>query len=90
MGKEKIKTVTEGTDTKGEKHSLILLNDDVHTFEYVIRALVEVCAHDPAQAEQCALITHYKGKCEVSTGEMGKLRVRRAGLAESGLKAFIK
>ncbi len=90
MAKEKVKTVTAGTDTRGEKHSLILLNDDVHTFDYVIRALVEICAHDPAQAEQCALIAHHKGKCEVSTGEMEKLRPRRAALAERGLKAFIK
>jgi ATP-dependent Clp protease adaptor protein ClpS len=90
MAKEKIKTVSEGTDTQEEKHSLVLLNDDVHTFEYVIRALMEVCAHDAAQAEQCVLIAHYKGKCEVSTGEMSKLRVQRRDLAERGLKTFIK
>jgi ATP-dependent Clp protease adaptor protein ClpS len=90
MAKEKIKTVSEDTDTQTGKHSLVLLNDDVHTFEYVIRALMEVCSHDAAQAEQCTLIAHYKGKCEVSTGEMGKLRVQRKDLSERGLKTFIK
>jgi ATP-dependent Clp protease adaptor protein ClpS len=89
MAKEKIKTVSDGTDTKEGKHSLILLNDDVHTFEYVIRALVEVCSHDPAQAEQCTLIAHYKGKCEVSTGGMDKLRAQRRDLTERGLKTYI-
>jgi ATP-dependent Clp protease adaptor protein ClpS len=90
MTKEKIKSVGEGTDTREGKHALVLLNDDIHTFDYVIRALVEVCEHDPVQAEQCALITHYKGKCEVSSGEMEKLRAQRKSLAERGLKAFVK
>ena len=90
MGKEKVKTFTTDTDLRGEKHSLVLLNDDVHTFDYVIRALVEVCAHDPAQAEQCALIAHHKGKCEVSSGDLEELRPRRAALTERGLKTFIK
>ncbi len=90
MSKEKIKTVTGSSDTTDEEHSLILLNDDEHTFDYVIRALVEICSHDPVQAEQCALITHIKGKCEVSRGEMDKLRGRRSGLVERGLKAIIK
>ncbi len=90
MAKEKIRTVDEGADTKEGKHALILLNDDVHTFEYVIRALIEVCSHDPVQAEQCTLITHYKGKCEVSSGELEKLRAQRRSLAERGLKAYVK
>ena len=90
MGKEKIKTVSESTDIREGKHSLILLNDDVHTFEYVIRALMEVCSHDAVQAEQCTLIAHFKGQCEVSTGGMEKLRLQRRSLSERELKTFIK
>jgi len=49
--------------------TLILWNDDVNTFDDVIEALVEICGHDELQAEQCATITHFKGKCAVKTGE---------------------
>lgn len=48
--------------------SLILYNDDVNTFEHVIKSLVEVCGHDAVQAEQCAMLVHLKGSCEVKIG----------------------
>ena len=44
---------------------LTLHDDDLHTFEYVIESLIEVCNHDMEQAEQCTYLVHYKGKCEV-------------------------
>lgn len=50
------------------KYLLILHNDDIHSFEYVINALMEVCAHHFEQAVQCALITHHKGSCDVRKG----------------------
>lgn len=46
-------------------YTLILWNDDVNSFDDVIEALVDICKHDPHQAEQCAMIAHYKGKCDV-------------------------
>jgi ATP-dependent Clp protease adaptor protein ClpS len=51
-----------------EIHSLILYNDDVNTFSHVIKSLVEVCGHDLVQAEQCALIVHFKGSCDIKLG----------------------
>jgi ATP-dependent Clp protease adaptor protein ClpS len=48
--------------------SLVLYNDEVNTFDHVIKSLVEVCGHDPVQAEQCATIVHFKGSCEVKCG----------------------
>ncbi|MBN3034579.1 MAG: ATP-dependent Clp protease adaptor ClpS [Bacteroidales bacterium] len=47
---------------------LVLFNDDVNTFDFVIQALIDVCEHDPMQAEQCVLIAHFNGKCPVKTG----------------------
>lgn len=47
---------------------LVLYNDEVNTFDHVIKSLVEVCGHDPVQAEQCAMIVHLKGSCEVKIG----------------------
>ncbi len=55
-------------DDGDEKRILVLHNDNENTFDYVIDVLCEVCEHDAIQAEQCALITHYKGSCHVKTG----------------------
>lgn len=68
---------------------LVLYNDDVNTFDYVINSLVLVCGHDPVQAEQCTFITHYKGKCEIKSGEMSILAPMKAGLQERGLLVSI-
>lgn len=63
------------TDHKEEEfHSLILYNDDVNTFDFVIETLIEVCEHDPMQAENCAWIAHYKGKCAVKKGTVNELK----------------
>ena len=42
--------------------SLVVWNDEVNTFEWVIETLVEVCGHSTDQAEQCAMIIHTQGK----------------------------
>lgn len=63
--------VLEQTD---EVYKLILYNDDVHTFDYVIDSLVEICNHTLEQAEQCTFLVHYKGKCTVKTGSMKRLK----------------
>ena len=57
-----------------EEKSLLLHNDDHNTFEYVIQTLVEVCDHTYEQAETCAWITHYKGKCAIKHGTFEELK----------------
>ena len=57
-----------------EEKSLLLHNDDHNTFEYVIKTLVEVCDHTYEQAETCAWITHYKGKCAIKHGTFEELK----------------
>ncbi len=79
----------EDLQRNGTSNNLILHNDDVHSFEYVIDALVNVCDHDVFQAEQCAYITHYKGKCDVKKGEIDDLAPLRYQLIEKGLQATI-
>jgi ATP-dependent Clp protease adaptor protein ClpS len=70
-------------------NEIILFNDDVNTFDWVIESLVEICDHDPLQAEQCAVIVHYKGKCGVKTGEYHELEPMCSALLERGLSAEI-
>jgi Uncharacterized conserved protein len=68
---------------------LILYNDDVNTFDYVIDSLIEVCGHEPEQAAQCAMITHFKGKCDVKKGSFDYLRPMKQELINRNLSATI-
>ncbi|HRG58763.1 MAG TPA: ATP-dependent Clp protease adaptor ClpS [Bacteroidia bacterium] len=76
------------TNVEKEK-ALILFNDDVNTFDYVIDSLVEVCNHDVVQAEQCAYLVHYSGKCEVKNGSFDQLKPLRTELSRRGLTVSI-
>lgn len=71
------------------ENEIILYNDDVNTFEHVIKTLIKVCDHSPEQAEQCSLIVHYKGKCGVKSGSISDLKPRCAKLIQAGLSAEI-
>ena len=72
-----------------EKHQIILYNDDVNTFQHVIETLVKVCKHTYQQAEQCAYIVHFSGKCVVKTGSLEELVPICTSLLEAGLSAEI-
>jgi ATP-dependent Clp protease adaptor protein ClpS len=74
----------------GPVREIILHNDDVNTFDHVIGSLVEICGHDPIQAEQCAWIVHYKGKCSVKRGTFDNLEPRCTALLDRGLSAAIE
>jgi ATP-dependent Clp protease adaptor protein ClpS len=70
-------------------HTIVLYNDDVNTFDHVIETLIQVCEHTPEQAEQCSIIVHYKGKCDVKTGAFDDLKPRCSKLLQAGLSAEI-
>jgi len=70
--------------------TLVLINDDDNTFEHVIRSLVEVCGHDTVQAEQCAVITHFNGRCEVKRGSSKIINGMYVGLIDRNLNSEIK
>ena len=70
-------------------HEIILFNDDVNTFDWVITSLIEICEHTPEQAEQCSIIVHYRGKCAVKTGEYDELKPKCSALLDRGLSAEI-
>jgi ATP-dependent Clp protease adaptor protein ClpS len=87
--KEKIGHSPVLDDMVEEEHFLILHNDDVHTFDYVIDSLVNICKHEIGQAEQCAYIVHYHGKCDVKKGSYDFLRPMKDRLAGKGLSVTI-
>lgn len=80
---------SEGLDQK-KLAKLVLHNDDINTFDYVMEILVEVCDHSLTQAEQCATITHFKGKCEVRSGTFSAMKELRYQLVSRGLKATVE
>lgn len=70
--------------------SIILYNDEVNTFDHVIQCLIKYCKHSAEQAEQCAWITHFKGKCEVKRGSLDELKPPCEALQDQGLSALIE
>ena len=76
----------EAVETQNE---IVLFNDDVNTFDHVINTLIYACEHTAEQAEQCALLVHYKGKCTVKTGLYDDLKPRCSMLLDAGLSAEI-
>lgn len=73
-----------------EKKSLILYNDDHNYFDFVIESLISICKHTEEQAEQCALIVHFNGKCDVKRGGYDLLNPMRQALANRGLSVTIE
>lgn len=77
----------EETDASNK---LVLWNDDVNTFDFVIESLMEICGHTLEQAEQCTILVHYKGKCTVKTGAMEVLKPMHERLISRGLTSEIQ
>jgi ATP-dependent Clp protease adaptor protein ClpS len=87
--KEEIQEDVDVLDQETHKYEIVLHNDDVNTFDYVIESLISVCEHTLEQAEQCTILVHYKGKCTVKTGELDFLKPRCSKLLSLGLSAEI-
>jgi len=87
--KEKISEEVLVEEEVVNQNEIVLYNDDVNTFDHVIEMLINTCEHTSEQAEQCAIIVHYKGKCTVKTGELKDLKPRCSKLLHAGLSAEI-
>lgn len=68
---------------------LILWNDDVNTFDWVIESLMDVCSHSETQATQCAYIVHYNGKCDAKRGTFEELKPMYEALIDRGISVTI-
>ena len=51
-----------------DEWDLTLFNDHHNTFDHVIECLMTTCGHDALQAEQCAMIVHFKGSAPSRLG----------------------
>ena len=79
-------TVEELLDLK----QLIVYNDDVNTFDWVIESLIEICSHTHEQAEQLSIIIHFKGKASVKEDILEKLHPMQLALTDRGIDATIE
>ena len=69
---------------------LIVWNDEVNTFDWVIKALVDICEHTPEQAEQCSLFIHFKGKYAVKDGGFDDLKPLCEAIIDRGINATVE
>jgi ATP-dependent Clp protease adaptor protein ClpS len=77
------------TDTESPRQ-LIVWNDEVNTFDWVIETLIKVCGHANEQAEQCAMFIHTKGKYAVKSGSYDFLKPMCDAITERGINATIE
>lgn len=91
MTKEKYKSdpFPENITDSDNNYHLILFNDEIHSFDYVIDALMEICHHTNIQASQCTLIVHYKGQCDIKIGKYKDLVPLRNALVKKELNSAI-
>ena len=69
---------------------LIVWNDEVNTFQWVIETLMEVCGHSEEQAEQCAYLIHFKGKYSVKQGSYDDLKPQCDAITDRGINATVE
>jgi ATP-dependent Clp protease adaptor protein ClpS len=84
------KKETKKSESKDNFVNLIVWNDDVHSFDYVIDCLIQICDHSGEQAAQCTYLIHYKGKCEVKSGPPSIIKKMRDRLSKRGLSVTVE
>jgi ATP-dependent Clp protease adaptor protein ClpS len=77
------------TDLEEPCH-LIMWNDEVNTFEWVIETLIDICDQAPEQAEQCAWLIHSKGKYAVKNGSYDDLKPLCDAITDRGIGATVE
>ena len=82
---EQTNSEVEVSEKIDKQHQIVVYNDNVNTFEHVIMCLMIICLQEMQQAEQCAMMIHYKGKCGVKSGNMDELLPVAEALDRAGL-----
>jgi len=87
---EKTKEIVDILEKEEVQRKLILFNDDVNTFDFIIISLIEICKFDHLQANNCAMIAHYKGKCCIKKGTFKELKPLHTAMAERQITTEIQ
>ena len=84
-------SLSEVMETLGASgYNLVVWNDEVNTFDWVIETLVEVCGHSAEQAEQCAMIIHTRGKYAVKNGSYSQLKPQCDAITDRLINATVE
>lgn len=86
----KKKTESKAEEVLSKPYRLDLHNDDHNTFDWVITCLMKVCKHEYEQANQCAHIVHFKGKCDVKYGDYETISTMKEKLQSAGLSVTME
>ncbi|MFK8101807.1 MAG: ATP-dependent Clp protease adaptor ClpS [Saprospiraceae bacterium] len=86
---EEVLLMEASTDV-GIQSQLIVYNDEVNTFDWVIQSFVEILNYSSEQAEQLSLLIHFKGKATVKTAPKLVLKPFKDALVDRGLSAVIE
>jgi len=86
----KKKTESKVEEVLSKPYRLDLHNDDHNTFDWVIQCLMKVCGHEFEQANQCAYLVHYKGKCDVKYGDYETITTMKEKLQSAGLSVTME
>ncbi len=84
------KTITDVLTELEKSYNIIVWNDEVNTFDWVIETLIEVCRHSEEQAEQCAMLIHTRGKYAVKNGSYDDLKPQCDAITERGIGATLE
>jgi len=87
---EQIEEIFDIKNKKIELKSIVVYNDDINSFDWVITSLIDVCEHTPEQAEQCAHTIHFNGKCGVKSGSFDELKPKCTELLNRQISAKIE
>jgi ATP-dependent Clp protease adaptor protein ClpS len=80
----KHKPRTESKEKKEPRFNVILWNDDVHTFDYVIIMLGKVFGYPVEKGLQLAIEVHNNGKAAVFTSTLEKAEIKRDKILSFG------
>ena len=86
--KEQVESKVE--EILSKPYVLILENDDYNSFDWVITCLMKVCKHEYEQANQCAHIVHFKGRCDVKYGDYEEISEMKDKLKGAGLSVTME
>lgn len=71
-------------------HKLVIYNDDVNSYDYIMACLIRFCNHERLQAEQCALVAHNTGRCTVKTGDYIEMYELKNNFDDLDIKSEIR
>ena len=79
-----ITELTKETEQLEPKYNVILLDDNDHTYEYVIEMLMKVCGHTKKLSYEMACEVDFMGRVVIYTGDKKSAEEKRDGILSYG------